>query len=193
MKRCPQCLFLYPDADETCDFDRTPLEVVDEAAVDAATRPAKKRSLRLPLVAAIVLMAGVFVFAIYYGFSQRRTTSAATETTIIPAPAASPELVLTTLPSPSPSVSPSPSPSPSPKPSIAPAAASSHTRATTDPISTSGPGTATEQGGKPVIVLTSGGRIYADEVWRTKDGVWYRRNGMVTLLKRTQVKAIVRK
>jgi hypothetical protein len=40
-------------------------------------------------------------------------------------------------------------------------------------------------------MLTSGARIDADEVWRTRDGVWYRRNGMVTLLKRTQVKAIV--
>jgi hypothetical protein len=47
------------------------------------------------------------------------------------------------------------------------------------------------QGAKPVILLTSGGKIEADEAWRTKDGVWYRRNGMVTLLKRGQVKAIV--
>lgn len=44
-----------------------------------------------------------------------------------------------------------------------------------------------------MIVLTSGGKIEADEVWRTRDGVWYRRNGMVTLLKRNQVKAIVTK
>ena len=58
-------------------------------------------------------------------------------------------------------------------------------------MSTSGPGIGNRQGGKPVILLTSGGKIDADEVWRTKDGVWYRRNGMVTLLKRNQVKAIV--
>jgi hypothetical protein len=38
--------------------------------------------------------------------------------------------------------------------------------------------------------LTSGAKIEADEVWRTRDGVWYRRNGMVTLLKRSQVKTI---
>ena len=42
-------------------------------------------------------------------------------------------------------------------------------------------------------MLTSGGKIEADEVWRTKDGVWYRRNGIVTLLKAGQVKAIVTK
>ena len=49
----------------------------------------------------------------------------------------------------------------------------------------------TRQGSKPVILLASGGKIEADEAWRTKDGVWYRRNGMVTLLKRGEVKAIV--
>ena len=42
-------------------------------------------------------------------------------------------------------------------------------------------------------MLTSGSKIEADEVWRTRDGIWYRRNGMVTLLKRNQVKAIVTK
>lgn len=191
MKRCPQCLFLYPDTDETCDFDKTTLEVVDEAAVEAATHPVAKRQIS-PLPAAIAILAGVLGFSVFYGISLRRT-SVATQNPAIVAPLASPEPVFTTLPSPSPSVSPSPSPSPSPKPSIAPSAASSYSRSTRDFVSTGGPGTGTRQGGKPVIVLTSGGRIDADEVWRTKDGVWYRRNGMVTLLKRSQVKTILTK
>ena len=46
-------------------------------------------------------------------------------------------------------------------------------------------------GGKPTILLTTGGKIDADEVWRTRDGVWYRRAGIVTLLKHNRVKAIV--
>jgi len=188
MKRCPQCLFLYPDADEKCDFDKTPLEVVDDTALDAATNQGKKRRM-LPVVAAVVLMAGLLAFAIYYGLSHRRTSAASQNSTIV-APATSPEPVLTTLPSPSPIVSPSPSPSPSPKPSIAPTSAS---RTTTNPISTSGPEITSRPGGKAVIVLTSGARIEADEVWRTRDGVWYRRSGMVTLLKRNQIKAVITK
>jgi hypothetical protein len=49
-----------------------------------------------------------------------------------------------------------------------------------------------ENGGKPVIIrLASGGKVEADEVWRTKEGVWYRRDGVVTLLKSNLVKAIV--
>ena len=189
MKRCPQCLFLYPESDERCDFDNTPLEVVDEAEIAAATgsnQPGRRRV--VPLAAAVGLMLGVLVFALYYGISQlARKTSAATQAPVTAATPA-PGQPAVTISSPSPVVSPSPSPSPKSSPG---AISTAHTRATSDPVSTSGPGIAQRQGGKPVIMLTSGGKIDADEVWRTRDGVWYRRNGMVTLLKRGQVKSIV--
>ena len=191
MKRCPQCLFLYPESDERCDFDKTLLEVVDDAEIEAATRPSKSSSRPrriLPVVAAVGLLLGVFLFAIYYAVSrQSQKAAAAPLTSSTPVPVATPQS--TPSPSPSPTVSPSPSPSPKAPPTSSSSAA--HTRASTDPVSTSGPGIGNRQGGKPVILLTSGGKIDADEVWRTKDGVWYRRNGMVTLLKRNQVKAIV--
>ena len=187
MKRCPECLFIYPDSDSQCDFDQTPLELIDEATVDAATRPPKRRV--LPLAAAIGLMLGVVVFAVYYGLSrQQQKVSSVPAAPITVEPVASPS----PTPSPSPEVSPSPSPSiaPYPKPSP-PTPTIAQARATSDPISTSGPGTGASPRGKPVILLTSGGKIEADEVWRTKDGIWYRRNGLVTLLKRAQVKTIV--
>ena len=189
MKRCPQCLFLFPDSDSKCDFDQTPLEHVDDSAIDAATRKPKRRT--LPIAAAIGLLLSILVFAIYYGLTrQQQKASAATETPVAVEPVAAPSAT----PSPSVEVSPSPSPSPSvePAPRSSPEKVSTaHTRSTSDPVSTSGPGIGNRQGGKPVIMLTSGGKIEADEVWRTKDGVWYRRNGMVTLLKRAQVKTIV--
>lgn len=194
MKRCPQCLFLYPESDERCDFDNTPLQVVDEAEIDAATgsnRASQRKNKTLPIAVAACFMLGFVVFGIYYVVSQHaRRISAARETYAIPV-APSPQPAVTS-PSPSPEVSPSPAPSPSPSPKASPAGVSTaHTRATSDPVSTSGPGIGDRQGGKPVIMLTSGGKIDADEVWRTRDGIWYRRNGMVTLLKRGQVKAIV--
>jgi hypothetical protein len=188
MKRCPQCLFLYPDSDEHCDFDKTPLEVVDDSALEAAaTRPTRRRS--LPIAAAVGLILGVLAFAIYYAVTYRKATAA-----IEPATQSVPQV------SPSPVASPSPSPESSPSPLSSPfppsksagsGVSTAHSRATSDPVSTSGPGMGNRQGGKPVIVLVSGGKIEADEAWRTKDGVWYRRNGMVTLLKTRQVKAIV--
>ena len=194
MKRCPQCLFLYPDTDERCDFDQTPLEVVDDSALEAATKPKRKRRAVLPIAAAVIFILGLLAFGVYYGLSNRvRKTSAATEhsNNVVPVVQSQP---IETVPSPTPVTSPSPSPSPSPSASSSAKTASvstSHTRATLDPVSTSGPGIAQRQGGKPVIILTSGSKIEADEVWRTRDGVWYRRNGLVTLLKRNQVKAIV--
>lgn len=191
MKRCPQCLFLYPESDERCDFDQTPLEVVDDAEIEAATRPAKSKSSSrraLTIVAAVGLLLGVFVFAIYYAAgNQTQKAAAAPETSSTPVPVATPQPA---LPSPSPSPTVSPSPSPSPKAAATASPSTAHSRASTDPVSTSGPGMGNRQGGKPVIILTSGGKIEADEVWRTKDGVWYRRSGIVTLLKRGQVKSI---
>jgi len=188
MKRCPQCLFLYPDSDENCDFDKTPLEVVDDSALDAATRPPVKRR-SLPIAVAIGLILAVLGFAIYFAvnYQIRRAVIEAEKQSMVedpPSPAVTP--------SPSPVSSPSPSPSPTPPPKTAASrVATEHSRATSYPVSTSGPGMGNRQGGKPVIMLMSGGKIEADEAWRTKDGVWYRRNGIVTLLKTGQVKAIV--
>ena len=189
MKRCPQCLFLYPDSDEHCDFDQTPLEAVDDSALEAATRPTKGRS--LPVAAAIGLLLGLLAFGIYFAVSYKTRKAAAA---IEPATQSAPEVLPSPVATPSPSPESSPSPSPSPSPSTKTAAndvSTAHSRATVDPVSTSGPGMGNRQGGKPVIVLVSGGKIEADEAWRTKDGVWYRRNGIVTLLKRAQVKAII--
>ena len=189
MKRCPQCLFLYPETDERCDFDQTPLEVIDDAEIEAVTAPQKRRrrGKALPIAAAVAFIIGALAFAIYFSMSQKLPqASAAPEPASTPVTIASPDIIITT---PLPSPSPSPSPSATPK-TAANGVSSAHTRASTDPVSTSGPGIGSRQGGKPVIVLSSGGKIEADEVWRTKDGVWYRRNGIVTLLKRGQVKSI---
>ena len=188
MKRCPECLFLYPDSDEKCDFDQTVLEVVDDSALEPAIRAKKSRALPIA-AAAVALILGVLVVALYYGLNRQQEASAATESSTNVQPVATPAPVAS--PSPASSPSPSPSSSPSASPKASPSISTAHTRATSDPVSTSGPGIGTRQGGKPVIMLASGGKIDADEVWRTKDGVWYRRNGIVTLLKRGQVKNIV--
>src|SRR5690349_13127166 len=110
MKRCPQCLFLYPDSDENCDFDKTPLEVVDDSALDAATRPTKRGNLPLAVVIGFIL--GMLVFVVYFTVSYQNRKAAAAETTTQSVPEVSPSPIAT--PSPSPVSSPSPSPSPSP-------------------------------------------------------------------------------
>jgi hypothetical protein len=185
MKRCPQCLFIYPESDQRCDFDQTPLVAVADSEIDAAAKPRSNKIKFVFIGLAAVLVIGLF--AIYLKFNTRIETQSPP---IIPVVVAQ-ESPLPS-PSPSPTVSPSPSPSRSPKPSPS-RVATAHTTTSVDPVSTSGPGIGTRRGGKPVIVLTSGGKIDADEVWRTRDGFWYRKNGIVTLLKANRVKAIVNK
>lgn len=188
MKRCPQCLFIYPESDERCDFDQTPLVAVADSEIESTTKP-RRRNLKLLLIPVAVAILGINGAFLYFNSSKKtEQTEAPTNTPVgvveeTPAPPS---------PSPSPSVSPSPSPSPSPTVKPSPTrVATSQTTTSVAPVSTSGPGLGASHGAKPVILLTSGGKIDADEVWRTRDGVWYRKNGMVTLLKSNRVKAVV--
>jgi hypothetical protein len=200
MKRCPQCLFIYPDADTRCDFDNTPLVVVDESELEAATaaktpkkttkkRATKKSKRKTSIVAAVIgLLLGVAAFFVYYSLTHHTQHTAQIQPIPIvnAEPLAAPIASPAALPAASPSLTATPTPMPRP---TAERVATAHTSTTVAPISTSGPGMG--KNGKPVILLTSGGKIDADEVWRTRDGVWYRRDGIVTLLKRGRVKAIV--
>src|SRR5688500_564142 len=206
MKRCPQCLFIYPDSDTSCDFDNTPLVVVDEAELEVATgqapppskpkRAPRKRQRKVTTIVGVVgVILGVASFLVYYNFNYagRDTPEIAPVALVALQPIAAPQPAIQPaieLPAPLETPSPSPTPSPTAKPSTE-RVATSHSSTTVAPVSTSGPGLGKKLGGKPVILLTTGARIEADEVWRTRDGVWYRRAGIVTLLKRNKVKAII--
>ena len=179
MKRCPQCLFIYPESDQHCDFDNTPLVVVNDSEIDAATTKPRRGKGKFLLIA-VAFVVGLALVAVYK-FSQKTSTDVPVVTASEAPPAPGPS------PSPSPIVSPSPSPSPTPKPSPS-RTATAHTSASLNPISTGGPDSAAKR--KPVIYLKDGGKIEADEVWRTRDGIWFRRNGVVTLLKNARVKSI---
>ena len=130
MKRCPQCLFLYPDSDDNCDFDQTALEVVDDSALDSATplKTAPKKNRALYVVAVIGLIVGVLVVALYFGLSSRSQEASA-------APESQTDVQPVTTPSPlAPSPSPSPVASPSPSASAAASTTSSRPRwSTRDP------------------------------------------------------------
>lgn len=226
MKRCPECLFIFPETDTRCDFDNTPLVVVDDAEIESAasgaaapptaasssaaasaatakkkrTAATKKRSAGTKKGgrkkgAAITALVGFLVFGLAGLFVYSSLSSGGDEVAEIP-----PVAVMSMAPVAAPLVAPPPtvsspdaaasSPTPLPRDG-AERTATSHTRTTVAPVSTSGPGMGKKLGGKPAILLTSGGKIDVDEVWRTRYGVWYRRAGIVTLLKHNRVKAIV--
>jgi hypothetical protein len=221
MKRCPECLFIYPESDTRCDFDNTPLVAVDDAELESATAPApapakkKRTASKKPsaeastkrsagskkgsrkkgtaITAAVALMLSLGGLFAYSSLNSRADDLAeippvATEEMTAAVAPRTPHVVVETSPLNAAPAEPSLTPAPK---TAAERTATSHSRATAAPVSTSGPGMGKKVGGKPVILLTTGGKIDADEVWRTRDGVWYRRAGIVTLLKHNRVKAIV--
>ena len=53
MKRCPKCSFLYLDADQLCDLDKTPL-IADDFGTDMAViEHSKQKAGKLSLTAAV--------------------------------------------------------------------------------------------------------------------------------------------
>jgi len=65
-----------------------------------------------------------------------------------------------------------------------------HTRLTPGPVSAGAP-SGNSRG--PVIVrLNNGASIRADEAWEKREGIWYRQGGVVTFLKRSEVRTIER-
>lgn len=194
MKRCPQCEFIYLDADVVCDLDGALLVQANdnELAVDekqeAAPAIAQSQSsmLRWFIVAAIAaLVIGILIILVYVKHGSRTQpnqplpASAQTQNDSL----SQAKLEPTPIVAPSVEVSPLPiANSPGLSHVVSNRAAISRT-----PISTSN---YSDNSGRAVIKLTNGSDIQADEVWRTKDGVWYRRSGVVTLIKNNRVRSI---
>ena len=205
MKRCPHCLFIYPDTDGVCDFDQTALVVVTDAEIAAAADTVERSKINESQIAnnlpklknwrAIVLagivgmILGIVMVGVSVAIHRRIDTVVATQNEALP-------IIPSTTPTPSPVASPIAQKEPSPEPTVEITKASSSKSVTAHSTTSSAPVSTTArtkaQNGKPVILLTTGGKIDADEVWQTKDGVWYRREGLVTLLKKNRVKAVVR-
>jgi hypothetical protein len=196
MKRCPQCSFLYLDTDEVCDLDGTPLIQVNDAEVEGSTAPipaalppkSEKAGSQKGLILTAVggLLIGVVIVFGYLGLSRRRAPQVQPAQPVAQVAMPSPPQTLT-LETATPT--PEPSPSPSERSSPSPAPRTTRSAVNNNPV----PTTANEKTTGPVVLrLSNGSRLEADEAWRTKEGVWYRRSGVVTLLNASRVKSIER-
>jgi hypothetical protein len=207
MKRCPQCEFIYPDSDTVCDFDGTTLVEATESEIAQITNTPERpklsdlaaknsgnfetrKSKAFPIAAVCGLILGIAIVSGYLTLQHLLDPQAVAQIEPL-------EIKLVTVemptPTPPPSIVESPSPDPeSPVPSKPDSRTSQITRvnsrSSVGPISTAGNNSKSQ-----VIVLTTGNKVEADQVWRTKDGVWYRKDGIVTLLKNNRVKAIVQR
>ena len=194
MKRCPECNSSFPDAEHFCEVDGTPLVQVDEAAnplpVDrtgVVPRPQSSGSLLLIGTLAGILL-GILLVLVYFAMSRQRaqensntTSSGLSAQQQESFPPLKREPPATATPSLEPSVEPSASPSETPSPQSTQIELSS-----SNPISTAPKGRS-----DPVrIKLNSSATIEADEAWQTGEGIWYRKNTVVSLLDPKNVKAI---
>ena len=197
MKRCPHCNFIFPDSDELCDFDRTRLVTIAENEIDVKAVPGpvemRRENRKALLMAAVVGISSGLILFVSYRASHRQ--SSVVSDVGRPQNVSSRPAVVTITPS----IEPSPMPAATPvvppvsvvaKSAPSPTQTAAHAKVSVGPVTTESK--SADSGGKPVVIrLASGGKVEADEVWRTKEGVWYRRDGVVTLLKSNRVKAIV--
>lgn len=182
MRHCPECDSFFPDTEQFCEADGTPLETV-------VVRQPKSNGWLLPIGALIGILLAVLGFLIYLVMSRQTTPE--NSNTISSSSSAQQQVVNPRQPAPLAVDSPSPEPSeePSASPSVEPSPQSSPAQVelgSSDPISTAG-----GKGSGPVVIrLQSGATIEADEAWQTGEGIWYRKHSVVSLLDPKNVKAV---
>lgn len=215
MKLCPQCDFIYEDDQLFCDMDGRELvhnfaPIGTEQGVVRPTRitidlPAKShsrrsRSLIFAGVALTALLSVIYVAQLRPSVSntdrfasQSSTGSTSHDARLQPSVSAAE--------SPSPIFNAALSEPPSLKAgdagddstlsrtqALASRAALAGDRLAANPIAARA--TSSNSRGPVIVRLNNGSSIKADEAWETREGVWYRQAGMVTLLKRSQVRTI---
>jgi cytoskeletal protein RodZ len=196
VKHCPECDSFFSDAEHFCEVDGTQLVAVDDAPnplpvhrTGVASHPKSSQTL-LPLGVLVGILLGALLVLTYFAMSRQRSPENS-NTTSSSSSARQQEFLnpqqpprpATASPSVEPSVEPSASPSietPSPQDS------STHVELSgSSPISTA-PGAK-----EPVVIrLVSGGTIEAEEAWQTAEGIWYRKQSVVSLLDPKNVKVI---
>jgi len=183
LRHCPECDSFFPDTEQFCEVDGTPLEKT------VVVPQPKSNAWLLPIGALIGILLAVLVFLVYFAMS--RQTAPENSNTISSTSSAQQQVVNPRQPAPLTTDNPSPEPSeePSASPSVEPSPQSSPTQVElsgSDPISTAG-----GKGSGPVVIrLQSGATIEADEAWQTGEGIWYRKHSIVSLLDPKNVKAI---
>jgi len=205
MKRCSQCYQPYPDSEKFCESDGQPLfdvpvtSPVGKVADSAAVVPGAS-SPNAPVMIIVGVMVGILltslVYAGYMVFTAEppaenlnpQVSRVDTPETQQPRHAPRAEVV-------EPSPAPTEESSPSPEAEEEPKAATEDTttaRLNQGPVSTGERklNSKEQAGDKTIIEMTDGTNIEVDAAWQDKQGVWYRRGGLVSFVESKRIKAI---
>lgn len=207
MKRCPHCYQPYADSQNFCELDGRPL--LDLAAispgkvVDAQTVPdVSARKPEAGVMVVVGVMVGMVLTSLAYaGYALLAADPAAkeqsvpvsrVETTDSRQPTR-PQRTAIVEPSPAPEEEESPSPEPEAEPENSPAAeaATVAARLNQGPVSTGERESKREdRSDKTIIEMNDGTRVEVDAAWQDKQGVWYRRGGLVSFVESSRIKSI---
>lgn len=205
MKRCPQCYEAYEDGARFCETDGR--ELLADPAIYTETQvvnpsPPPSAQVWLPAAALGVLLgigigAGVFAVMTFYSGSDEDEPQVVREAAPVrevpppvrPAVAEAPLVA-------------EPAESPSPE-SEEEAVAEASPQSTEDnkavvaqfdqgPVSTGQKAKAgeSEAGLQTVIIMHDGSTLDVDAAWEDKQGIWYRRSGLVSFVESSRVKSI---
>lgn len=208
MKRCPECYEAYENTDKFCEVDGQRLladpapSVVDENALSYQDVELNRGPLVTGLIGmmvGIVLCSGVYViYSVWTAESGPDVQQTPAYVTRMQdpappnraAPAPIPELSQET------EAAPSPEENASPESTLAagsvPESQTVAARLNEGPVST---GQAIKDGGdgtkvRTIIQMKDGTSLEVDAAWEDKQGIWYRRGGLVAFIEGERVKAI---
>lgn len=205
MKRCPECYEAYDDGLKFCETDghelladpayspKPEVVVVDPPANRASWWPAAA----FGVLIGIVFGAGVFAVAMFMSTPEAHDQPARTGATEVRDSALPNRAVARTNTAPTPEPEPSPSPSAEAEAEAEPSPPTNteNTTATVlnqGPISTGQKTSAAESDSnlQTVIEMNDGSTLDVEAAWEDKQGIWYRRSGLVSFVDSSRVKAI---
>jgi len=205
MKRCPQCYDVYDESERFCEVDGQEL-LADPAAAPGsqaaspappAAGPSWLPAATLGVLIGIGIGAGIFAAITLSSSSKENEPQVVREAPAVRERA--PNLRATAVANPAPTAEPEESPSPeaeeeaqaeaSPQPTEDNKTVAEFNRG---PISTGKKSRTDESEAalQTVIEMNDGSTLDVDAAWEDKQGIWYRRSGLVSFVESSRVKAI---
>jgi hypothetical protein len=206
MKRCPECYEVYDNEVRFCETDGHEL-LADPAYSPkpevVVVNPSADRSAWWPAAAfgiliGIIVGAGVFAVAMLVSTPEANEHPARSQATEVREKALPNRATATSNPAPTPEPEESPSPDSEEQAEAEPSPATNTETRTASvqlnqgPIST---GQKTKAGEvestvQTVIEMNDGSTLAVEAAWEDKQGIWYRRSGLVSFVDSSRVKAI---
>jgi len=204
MKRCPQCYQTYDDAERFCEVDGQEL-LADPALAPQSQAAPPARPVAGPTwlpVAALGVLIGIGIGAGVFAAISLSSGSKENEPQVVretPEARERTPTLRTTVANPAPTPQEEASPSPEEEeaePEASPQATEDNKSVVAQfnqgPISTGKKVKAEESEAalQTVIEMHDGSTLDVDAAWEDKQGIWYRRSGLVSFVESSRVKAI---